>query len=149
MMKIYYAGALFSLGERLFNKELSAQLRNLGYMMFLPQENQAGKISDIFKGDVAWIKWCDTLLAIVDNADVDSGTCWEIGYAYAMGKRIVLVRTDFRQLEKWGEEFRPINLMMYECADKVIEYYDNDMKELVNQINGTLLDTVDNHNTCE
>jgi nucleoside 2-deoxyribosyltransferase len=33
-------------------------------------------------------------VAIMDGADPDSGTSWEVGYAYASGKTIVLVRTE-------------------------------------------------------
>lgn len=133
-MRIYYAGALFSLGERLFNKQLTKLLREKGYSIFLPQEKQKGTIKEIFISDRDNIKDCDVLMAIVDNADVDSGTCWEIGYAYAKKKKIILIRTDFRQLEKWNDEFRPINLMIYECADGIIEYYDNDLEELARKI---------------
>lgn len=38
----------------------------------------------------------DGLFAILDGVDVDSGTAAEIGYAYAKGKYICGVRTDFR-----------------------------------------------------
>lgn len=38
----------------------------------------------------------DAVLAILDGVDVDSGTAAEIGYAYAKGKRIYGLRTDFR-----------------------------------------------------
>ena len=39
--------------------------------------------------------------AIMDGADPDSGTCWEVGYAYGK-KPIVLVRTDLRRNEGSG-----------------------------------------------
>lgn len=39
---------------------------------------------------------CDLVLAVLDGADVDSGTAAEIGYAFARGKRIVGYRGDFR-----------------------------------------------------
>lgn len=38
----------------------------------------------------------DAVLAILDGVDVDSGTAAEIGYAYAKGKRVYGLRTDFR-----------------------------------------------------
>ena len=38
----------------------------------------------------------DGMLAILDGADVDSGTASEIGYAYGTGKLIVGYRGDFR-----------------------------------------------------
>jgi len=36
------------------------------------------------------------LLAVLDGVDVDSGTAAEIGYAFAKGKRVYGLRTDFR-----------------------------------------------------
>ena len=38
----------------------------------------------------------DGLFAILDGVDVDSGTAAEIGYAYARGKYVCGLRTDFR-----------------------------------------------------
>lgn len=38
----------------------------------------------------------DALFAILDGVDVDSGTAAEIGYAFARGKRVCGLRTDFR-----------------------------------------------------
>ncbi len=38
----------------------------------------------------------DGLVAILDGLDVDSGTAAEIGYAFAKGKRVIGLRTDFR-----------------------------------------------------
>ena len=32
----------------------------------------------------------------MDGPDPDSGTCWEVGYAFGLKKWIVLVRTDIR-----------------------------------------------------
>jgi nucleoside 2-deoxyribosyltransferase len=38
----------------------------------------------------------DGLFAILDGVDVDSGTAAEIGYAFALGKYVCGLRTDFR-----------------------------------------------------
>ena len=38
----------------------------------------------------------DAVFAILDGVDVDSGTAAEIGYAYARGKHVFGLRTDFR-----------------------------------------------------
>jgi nucleoside 2-deoxyribosyltransferase len=56
------------------------------------------------------------VVACLDGADPDSGTCWELGYAYARKKPSIVYRTDFRLFE--GAD--PINLMMTESADHVI-----------------------------
>jgi nucleoside 2-deoxyribosyltransferase len=36
------------------------------------------------------------VIAVLDGADADSGTAFEMGVAHAMGKPIVGVRTDYR-----------------------------------------------------
>ncbi len=46
--------------------------------------------------DRAAIDDCDVVVALLDGAQVDDGTAWEIGNAYATGKPIIGVRTDFR-----------------------------------------------------
>ena len=38
----------------------------------------------------------DGVLAVLDGTDVDSGTASEIGYAFALGKKVVGYRGDFR-----------------------------------------------------
>lgn len=43
------------------------------------------------------IRRCAGVLAMLDGADVDSGTAAEIGFASALGRPIVGVRTDLRQ----------------------------------------------------
>ena len=35
-------------------------------------------------------------MALLDVAQVDDGTAWEIGYAYARGIPVIGLRTDFR-----------------------------------------------------
>lgn len=44
----------------------------------------------------AGIDRSDTVLAVLDGTDVDSGTAAEIGYAFAKGKPILGYRGDFR-----------------------------------------------------
>ena len=42
------------------------------------------------------IESSDGVLAVLDGTDVDSGTASEIGYAFALGKKILGYRGDFR-----------------------------------------------------
>jgi nucleoside 2-deoxyribosyltransferase len=42
------------------------------------------------------IRGCDAVVAVLDGVDVDSGTASEIGFAYALGKCVHGLRTDFR-----------------------------------------------------
>ena len=51
---------------------------------------------EIGRNNAGAIEACDAVLAVLDGTDVDSGTAAEIGYACALGKKIVGYRGDFR-----------------------------------------------------
>jgi len=51
---------------------------------------------EIGHNNAAAIAQCDALFAVLDGSDVDSGTAAEIGYAFALKKRIIGYRSDFR-----------------------------------------------------
>ena len=108
-MKLYFAGPLFTTPERSWNAEVVAALRAAGHEVFLPQEKEPGlDAAGIFATDVGGIDAADGLVAIMDGADPDSGTCWEVGYAYGNSKPIVLVRTDFRDLAGTAGTYNPL-----------------------------------------
>ena len=115
-MKLYMAGGLFTSAEVEFNRVLAEQLKLRGYTVFLPQDFEANHPEvgfdpvAIFENDVGGVDGCDVVVANMDGADQDSGTCWEVGYGYAKGKQVLLYRTDIRA----GRE--AINLMMEQCA---------------------------------
>lgn len=112
-MRLYFAGPLFSSPERSWNAEVTAALRAAGHEVFLPQEKESGKdAAGIFAADVGGIDWADVLVAIMDGPDPDSGTSWEVGYAFRK-KPIVLVRTDIRSLAGKSGEY---NAMLTEAA---------------------------------
>ena len=117
-MKIYMAGPLFPTAELAFNRELASLLRKRGHEVFLPQEHEQRKDQPkaIFESDLKGLDWAEAVVACLDGPDPDSGTCWELGYAYAKAKLSIVYRTDFRLFE--GSD--PINLMMTESADHVI-----------------------------
>jgi nucleoside 2-deoxyribosyltransferase len=119
-LKLYLAGPLFSAAEIDFNARLAALLRAAGHEVFLPQESevQHGSAAAIFKSDVAGIDGAEIVVANMDGADPDSGTCWECGYAYGRGMPVVLFRTDFRKAGESDEA--PYNLMLTEAATKVL-----------------------------
>ncbi len=107
-MKLYFAGPLFSTAERAWNAEVTAALRAAGHEVFLPQDQEPGKDGPgIFATDVGGIDWADGLVAIMDGPDPDSGTSWEVGYAFGK-KPIVLVRTDFRAMAGSSGEYNPM-----------------------------------------
>src|SRR3954447_22652249 len=112
-MKLYFAGPLFTSAERAWNAEVASALRGAGHEVFLPQEKEPDRdAAGIFADDVAGIDWADTLIAIMDGTDPDSGTSWEVGYAYGK-KPIVLVRSDIRT---GGGSVGTYNAMLSESA---------------------------------
>jgi nucleoside 2-deoxyribosyltransferase len=120
MMKNYFAGPLFSAGEKAFNTSVAAALRDAGHEVFLPQEseeNQSANAAAIFHSDVARIDWADIVLANMDGPDPDSGTCWECGYAYGK-KPFIVYRTDSRVMDGKGQHF---NLILTQSADLVLD----------------------------
>jgi nucleoside 2-deoxyribosyltransferase/predicted secreted protein len=102
--RVYLAAPLFSEAERAFNISIARYLRNNFFDVYLPQE--AGDDSParnkkeqarIFSENLKALENADTIVAIIDGADADSGTAWEMGYAYAHGKTVIGLRTDFRR----------------------------------------------------
>jgi nucleoside 2-deoxyribosyltransferase len=135
-MRIYFAGPLFSAAELDWNATLAAALRAAGHEVFLPQEQEPGKdAAGIFTTDVGGIDWADVLVAIMDGADPDSGTCWEVGYAYRK-KPIVLVRTDMRRNE--GSGGSGYNPMLTESATIRLEAIAAPMEQVVSEVLGAL-----------
>ena len=78
-------------------RRVTAALRAAAHEVFLLQEKEPGKdAAGIFAADVDGTDWADGLVAIMDGPDPDSGTAWEVGYAFGTKKPVVLVRTDSR-----------------------------------------------------
>jgi len=114
MKTVYLAAPLFSEAECDFNRKLRDEIISAGFKVFLPQED-SNNIKDmkdrqkiIFNKNLKGIENSDILVAVIDGADVDSGTAWEIGFAFAKGKHLLGLRTDFRTLGIEGT----VNLMI-------------------------------------
>ncbi|WP_218080149.1 nucleoside 2-deoxyribosyltransferase [Anthocerotibacter panamensis] len=95
---IYLAAPLFTQAETAFNKNLAAVLRDEEYHVFLPQEECAGLSDprDIFATCICGLEAASLVLVILDGADADSGSCFEMGFAFARDIPILGLRTDFR-----------------------------------------------------
>ncbi|MCK9593226.1 MAG: nucleoside 2-deoxyribosyltransferase [Methanoregula sp.] len=120
---VYLAAPLFSEAERNYNLSIAGLLRKNFFDVFLPQEN--GDDSEtrtkeeqvrIFTDNLKALKNTDILVSIIDGADADSGTSWEMGYASALGKEVIALRTDFRR----SSSHEKVNLMLEESATVVI-----------------------------
>lgn len=104
-MKIYQAGPLFSLAEQNFHRELKKALEQYGHEVIWPFELFGPKEVKswgwnaprcIMLEDSQALLSCDIVVALLDGPQVDDGTAWEIGFAYAKGIPVIGLRTDFR-----------------------------------------------------
>jgi nucleoside 2-deoxyribosyltransferase/predicted secreted protein len=117
--RIYFAAPLFSEGERAYNLSIAQILRNNFFDVFLPQEagddshtrNKAEQ-SRIFSENLNALEKSDIIVAVIDGADADSGTAWEMGCAYAQKKQVIALRTDFRR----AGLYEKVNLMLEQSA---------------------------------
>ena len=110
--KIYVAGPLFNTHERMYLDQITEALERAGYETFLPHRDAGilGDLSDIrererlFRSDMQALDECDIVVALLTGADHDSGTCGEIGYAYAKGKPCFGISDDVRRMNNliWG-----------------------------------------------
>lgn len=131
MKTVYLAAPLFTEAELDFNRMLRDEIRSSGFNVFLPQEDSNNvkdrddRQSIIFSKNEAAIDNSDIIVAVIDGADVDSGTAWEIGYAYAQDKPILGLRTDFRTLGIEGT----VNLMIERSVLLCLS-----IKELLNRL---------------
>jgi nucleoside 2-deoxyribosyltransferase len=124
-MRIYIAGPLFSTAEREFNlsfaQDLGEELHDLQPEIILPQQKAAEMAGDpefiikTFNYCLETVGQCDYVVALLEGADADSGTCIELGYAYAKAKPIIGVRSDFRSSEDRG-----LNLMVANICARLI-----------------------------
>ncbi len=124
--RIYLAAPLFSTAERRFNAGLSEILADHLFSVYLPQE--AGEEGccrteeaqrEMFTRHCDALSRSDVVVAVIDGADADSGTSWEMGYAYARGTPVISVRTDFRR----AGAHEHVNLML-EQSSRVVRNED-------------------------
>lgn len=125
---VYVAGPLFSQAEREFLERMVDILARTSGLnarddFFIPHRDggELGKGStrlDIFSLDLNSVNNADIVVALLDGQDVDSGTCIELGYAYARDKKIFGIITDFRSYcTKDREPHRP-NLMVWGVCEE-------------------------------
>ncbi|TAJ45483.1 nucleoside 2-deoxyribosyltransferase [Methanofollis fontis] len=120
--RVYCAAPLFTAAEQGFNREVRDLLEASYYDVYLPQEaGEDGAVRDpawgraLFDRHTAALRRADVVVGVIDGADADSGTAWEMGYAYALGKPVVALRTDFRRVGS----HELVNLMLEHSASVV------------------------------
>jgi nucleoside 2-deoxyribosyltransferase len=114
--RVYYAASLFNEAEREFNRKVVSMIHDLGYSTWFPQED-VGLLTDfvdkdgmtleearshIFNLNIREVQACDLVVFCLDGRVPDEGACIEAGIAWGMDKRIVALKTDFRDGEPGG-----------------------------------------------
>ena len=98
--------------------ELVDALKSMDLEVYEPFErtldvacDKKGWAYEIGKRDLADIRECDGVFAVINGTPPDEGVMVEIGYAMALGKPIFLFKDDFRKCCDC-EEY-PLNVMMF------------------------------------
>lgn len=133
-MKIYLAGPIKK--HRKILEEMATIMREDNHEVYLPSEHKIENAWDlpndvwgkkVFDNDIEAINNCDmVIVASYDNSEHHGGTRWESGYAYGIGKKVVVVhfeQEDISLMIANGcfsninvlEEFRKTNLNTIEA----------------------------------
>lgn len=122
MRKIYLASPLFTEFEKENVISLAKYLRANGNEVYVPMEHSVENAWDyenhewakmVFEEDVQAIKECDEVWCIYYGLYSDSGTAWECGFAYGIGKPVHLV-------DRSNEE---VSLMIINGAENAHDFY--------------------------
>lgn len=124
-MKVYLAAPLFTPAEREFIERLASAIEG-ACDVYVPHrdghlvevdiargQERAEVYRTVYQRDIGEIRRCDVLLAVMDGRTPDEGVCIEVGFAKALGKRIIGLKTDVRVALPWGN-----NPMVDGCVDQ-------------------------------
>jgi len=145
MKKLYLAGFdVFLPDAKEQGRRLKALCTRHGFEGLYPLDNEASTAREIYEGNLNLLRSADAVVANMNDfrgADPDSGTCFEVGYAAALKKPVVVYRKDGRTMrEALGEtdpngysveDFgMPMNLMIGCASAIVIGTFEDALKEL-------------------
>lgn len=123
--RAYVAGPLFDEGERWWIEKVDQLVADAGFVTFLPHRDNPPKdefnVRAIFENDKRGIDEADVVVANLNGVLTDDGTAWELGYAYAKGKYIIGLHTDWRM--RFPHEV--VNLMMECSMDRLVRNLDD------------------------
>jgi len=92
-VKIYIAGPdVFRTDAQSWAVSVRAACAALGHEALVPLDGDAATAAGIYANNIAMIRTADAVVANLNpfrGAEPDSGTCFEVGFALALGKRVV------------------------------------------------------------
>ena len=118
----YIAGPLFTPAERKYLEEIEKAVSECGYETYLPHRDAGLFLAGIneskkfFDKDSEKIKESNVVIAVLNGADVDSGTAWEIGFAYSNGIKIFGILDDTRKIS-----VNALNPMIVNSMTKIVK----------------------------
>lgn len=99
---VYIAGPLFTPAERSLLEELAGAIEAAGFGTYLPHRDGGLAAADrrntraFYEADIRALDACSAIVAVLNGADVDSGTAFEIGYGVARGLPVLGLYDDVR-----------------------------------------------------
>lgn len=88
--QVYLAGPFFDVAQIWFIEELRDRIAELGLRVFSPfHDIGLGAAADVVQLDIDAIRNSDIVFAVADG--IDAGTLYEVGYARAIGKPVVVL----------------------------------------------------------
>lgn len=109
-MKIYLAGPdVFRPDALAWAADARTLLAGRGHRALVPLDNDETTAMGIYRANLALIAEADALIANLNpfrGCEPDSGTCFEVGHAVALGKPVVAYVADARpQIERLAAHF--------------------------------------------
>ena len=121
MLNIYLSGPLFSRAEIAWGARVKAFLEDRleEVRVFWPHEIApcSAGLQEIFQANLKALNEADLMVAMLDGSQVDDGTAWEVGYAYARSLPAWGLRTDFRSA---GDTAQSLVNCMIECSCQTV-----------------------------
>lgn len=104
-LRVYMAGPCFSNQDQELLLYIAGELGKIsGTSVFVPHRDAGSWVvrgrAEVFDMDIRAIQTCNVVVAVLDGADIDSGTAAELGYAYAIGKYTIGYCSDLRRRGK-------------------------------------------------
>lgn len=148
-MKIYLASS-FAYTDRTKTEErksvmklFSSHLQELGFSVYNPSTLKIENAWDysmwdwgsmVFEKDKSELDSCDFLVFISYGKENNSGSVWEVGYAYALGKKIIMVSMNKNS---------PESLMVVHSCHACLSGYDEFLKYDFSTFPRTTIDCIE------
>jgi len=133
MQKVYIAGpTVFHVDAKEKGEQMKDICKQHGLVGFFPMDNEViartkGEMAlQIYGGNLQLMQEADIVVACLDSfrgAEPDSGTCFEVGYATALGKKVYGYVSDNRPLIH-KQSSTDVDGIYYDTEGHVVEDFD-------------------------